>query len=43
MPNIELHILSTVDSPFILKQNGAFQDMNNLYIVLDYLPGGELS
>lgn len=38
----ERRILRTCDCPFIVKMHYAFQTAEKLYLVLDYLPGGEL-
>ncbi|KAG8468279.1 hypothetical protein KFE25_013362 [Diacronema lutheri] len=38
----ERRILRTCDSPFIVRMHFAFQSADKLYLVLDYLPGGEL-
>jgi protein kinase A len=40
--NSEQHMLLTVQHPFIVKLWGTFQDAKNLYMVMDYVPGGEL-
>ncbi|KAI8977581.1 kinase-like domain-containing protein [Mycotypha africana] len=40
--NNEKHILEAVAHPFIVNMWGTFQDSNNLYIIQDYIPGGEL-
>ncbi|CAD8112833.1 unnamed protein product [Paramecium sonneborni] len=38
----ERNILATCQSPFIVKLRYAFQSPYKLYLVVDYLPGGEL-
>lgn len=38
----ERAILSTVKYTFIVNLWGTFQDDANLYMVMDYVPGGEL-
>ncbi|KAI7870862.1 kinase-like domain-containing protein [Spinellus fusiger] len=38
----ERKLLSGVDSPFIIHLWGTFQDSAHLYMVMDYVPGGEL-
>ncbi|KIJ15548.1 hypothetical protein PAXINDRAFT_169011 [Paxillus involutus ATCC 200175] len=40
--NNEKAILQTIQHPFIVNLWGAFQDDSNLYMVMDYVPGGEL-
>lgn len=40
--NNERHLLSQVDHPFIVKMLCTFQDERHLYIILDYVAGGEL-
>ncbi|CAO3657371.1 unnamed protein product [Mucor hiemalis] len=40
--NNEKHILESVAHPFLVNMWGTFQDSNNLYMVMDYVPGGEL-
>lgn len=40
--NNERAILTKVQHPFIVNFWGSFQDSLNLYMVLDYVPGGEL-
>ena len=32
-----------IDSNFVMKERWAFQDTKNMYIVLDYMPGGDLA
>jgi len=34
-------ILRTIDSPYIIKLRASFQDMLYLYLVMDFLPGGD--
>ena len=36
----ERQILQNVNSPFVVKLHAAFQNPKNLYLVLEYLPGG---
>lgn len=38
----ECKIMKSLDHPFILKIHYAFQTPNNLYMVLDYCPNGDL-
>lgn len=38
----EKTILSTLDHPFIVRLSGSFQDIKYLYMVLEYVAGGEL-
>lgn len=38
----ERAILSNTNHPFIIKMQFAFQDAHNLYIVMEYCPGGDL-
>ena len=38
----ERDILSNIFHPFIINMQYAFQDKNNLYLVLDYITGGDL-
>eukprot|EP00040_Diaphanoeca_grandis_P004343 m.28250 g.28250 ORF g.28250 m.28250 type:complete len:368 (-) comp15888_c1_seq1:111-1214(-) len=38
----ERNILHAIDSPFIVKLTGCFQDKLNLFFMLDFCPGGEL-
>ncbi|CAD8125199.1 unnamed protein product [Paramecium sonneborni] len=38
----ELKFLTELRHPFIVNAYSAFQDMQNLYLVLDYLSGGDL-
>ncbi|CDH55220.1 camp-dependent protein kinase 5 [Lichtheimia corymbifera JMRC:FSU:9682] len=40
--NNEKHILEGVANPFLVNLWGTFQDDSNLYMVMDYVPGGEL-
>jgi protein kinase A len=40
--NNEKHILEEVANPFVVNLWGTFQDDANLYMVMDYVPGGEL-
>ena len=39
---LEQHILSRLHHPFLANLNYSFQDKEYLYLVLDYLPGGDL-
>ena len=40
---IVLHLLQAeCDCPFLVKLHGAFQDAQNLYLLMDFVPGGEL-
>lgn len=38
----EKNILEELDFPFLVKTLGTFQDTNNLFIVLEFVSGGEL-
>ena len=38
----EQMMLQAVQHPFIINLWGAFQDTSNLYMVMDFVPGGEL-
>ena len=38
----EKHILEKLEFPFLVNLLGTFQDANNLYLVLEYVQGGEL-
>jgi serine/threonine protein kinase len=38
----EQAMLQAVSHPFIINLWGAFQDCTNLYMVMDFVPGGEL-
>lgn len=40
--NSEKEILSQIDCPFIVKLYGAFQDNRNLYMLEEYVIGGEM-
>ncbi|KAI9312729.1 kinase-like domain-containing protein [Dichotomocladium elegans] len=40
--NNEKNILESVANPFLVNLWGTFQDDSNLYMVMDYVPGGEL-
>ena len=40
--NFEREILAKLHNPFIVNMYYAFQDSNNLYLVMDYLKGGDL-
>ncbi|KAL4063563.1 kinase-like domain-containing protein [Scleroderma yunnanense] len=40
--NDEKTLLEAVQHPFIVNLWGAFQDASNLYMVMDFVPGGEL-
>ena len=39
----ERNVLSCVSHPFIVKLNYAFQTQNELFLILQYCPGGDLS
>lgn len=39
----ERNVLSLTNHPFIVKLNFAFQTTNQLFLILDYCPGGDLS
>ena len=38
----EKNILAAIDFPFLINMVGSFKDNSNLYMVLDFAPGGEL-
>jgi serine/threonine protein kinase len=38
----EKQLLSQINHPFIVNMNYAFQDSENLYLVMDLLTGGDL-
>jgi len=38
----ELELMKRFDSPFLTRALGAFQDARALYLLMDYLPGGDL-
>ncbi|QRV83850.1 Serine/threonine-protein kinase [Ceratobasidium sp. AG-Ba] len=40
--NSERSVLASVRHPFIVNLWGTFQDVNNLFMVMDFVPGGEL-
>lgn len=40
--NNEQQMLEAVQHPFIVNLWGTFQDTANLYMVMDFVPGGEL-
>ena len=40
--NNEKQMLESVQHPFIINLWGTFQDSSNLYMVMDFVPGGEL-
>ena len=40
--NNEMNMLLAVQHPFIVNLWGTFQDCTNLYMVMDFVPGGEL-
>ena len=40
--NNELRMLEIIQHPFIINLWGSFQDASNLYMVMDFVPGGEL-
>ena len=40
--NNEQQMLESVQHPFIINLWGTFQDPANLYMVMDFVPGGEL-
>ena len=40
--NNEQQMLESVQHPFIINLWGTFQDSSNLYMVMDFVPGGEL-
>ena len=38
----EKNILSKINHPFIVNMHFSFQDSENLYLIIDYLSGGDL-
>ena len=38
----ERNLLTNIKSDFIVNMQYAFQDKSNLYLLMDYLPGGDL-
>jgi protein kinase A len=40
--NNEMLVLEQLQYPFIINLWGTFQDATNLYMVMDFVPGGEL-
>jgi serine/threonine protein kinase len=40
--NAERHILARIQHPFIVDLYATFQDHLNVYMLLSYVPGGEL-
>jgi len=38
----ERNVLSVLNHPFIVKMNYAFQTDEELFLILDYCPGGDL-
>ena len=38
----ERNVLSAIDHPFIVKLKYAFQNGDNLFLIMDYYPGGDL-
>lgn len=40
--NDERYMLKVVENPFIIRMWGTFQDARNLFMVIDYIEGGEL-
>lgn len=39
----ERNVLSAVDHPFVIKMRQSFQTPDNLYMILDYMPNGDLA
>lgn len=39
---LERNVLRAVNSPFVPKLYWAFQDQASLYLVMEFLPGGDL-
>jgi serine/threonine protein kinase len=40
---MEREILSRMDNPFVVKLYYSFQTRDNLYLVMEYLPGGDVA
>ena len=38
----ELQLMKTFDSPFLTRAMGSFQDAHTLFLLMEYLPGGDL-
>lgn len=38
----ERNLLAKLKHPFIINMHAAFQDRENLYLIMDYLDGGDL-
>jgi serine/threonine protein kinase len=38
----EIEILKSVDSPYIIRFNDSFEYRGNIYIIMEYIPGGDL-
>lgn len=38
----QLFLMVSLPHPFLIEPYYAFQDLNNLYLVLEYIPGGDL-
>lgn len=38
----ERNVLAEVDSPYIVKLCYSFQDEEHLYLIMEYLPGGDM-
>ncbi|CAH1758704.1 14916_t:CDS:10 [Entrophospora sp. SA101] len=41
--NIFVQLSNNTSNPFLVKLHESFQDSNNLYLVLDYCPGGDIA
>jgi serine/threonine protein kinase len=38
----ERELLAQLRNPYIVNMTHAFQDRSNLYLVMEYMPGGDL-
>jgi len=38
---VERNILATTENPYVVKMHSAFRDKSRLYLVMEYLPGGD--
>jgi serine/threonine protein kinase len=39
---LSLALIPSLDNPWVVKLHFSFQDPNNLYLVMEYLAGGDL-